>query len=81
VVVDTHTCDETFWDVASAHKGCDKRSGTFATGACDLSGSTGGCKKVLGAMTETLYYYAPTVSAADVMVQCVNDVNATYVAP
>jgi len=81
LVVDTHSCDEQYWDIASAHKGCDLRMGTFAMGPCDLTGSTGGCKRVNGMMTETLYYYAPSVTAADVMAQCANDGNATYVAP
>jgi hypothetical protein len=61
--------------------GCATLHGTYSTGPCDLSNSSGGCKQVFGSGTTTSYYYSPTVTADAVMVTCTDDGNATYVAP
>ena len=66
---------------ASADKGCAILKGTYSTGPCDLTGSVGGCKQVIGAGTMTSYYYmSPVLDALGVMNQCLADGNATYVA-
>ena len=65
----------------SVPAGCNVLHGTYATGPCDHASSSGGCRQPAGATgTQTTYYYPP-IMPADVMVQCVNDGNATYVAP
>lgn len=67
---------------ANRAAGCAALSGTYATGPCDHTGSSGGCKRSVPSQgSETTFYYMPSVTPADVMVQCVNDANATYVAP
>jgi hypothetical protein len=65
----------------SVPAGCNVLHGTYAMAPCDHAGSSGGCRQPAGATgTQTTYYYPP-IMPADVMVQCVNDGNATYVAP
>ena len=78
----TQTCLEYGTDyTASRAAGCAVLSGSYSAGPCDHASSSGGCKRVFGSGgTETDYYYPP-ITVADVQVQCVNDANATYVAP
>ncbi len=65
----------------SVPAGCNVLHGTYAMAPCDHAGSSGGCRQPAGATgTQTTYYYSP-IMPADVMVQCMNDANATYVPP
>ena len=67
---------------ASADKGCGILKGTYSTGPCDAASSLGGCKQPNGSSSMTTYYYpSATITPAAVMAQCVDDGNATYVAP
>ena len=65
----------------SVPAGCNVLHGTYATAPCDHAGSSGGCRQPAGATGMQTTYYYPPIMPADVMVQCVNDGNATYVAP
>lgn len=65
----------------SVPAGCNVLHGTYAMAPCDHAGSSGGCRQPAGgSSTQTTYYYPP-IMPADVMVQCTNDANATYVPP
>ena len=65
----------------SVPAGCNVLHGTYAMAPCDHAGSSGGCRQPAGGnSTQTTYYYPP-IMPADVMVQCMNDANATYVPP
>lgn len=77
----TQECIEYSAGFPSAEQGCGVLKGAYTTGPCDLTGSSGGCKQMFGSATQIVYYYTATVSADTVMAQCVNDGNATYVAP
>jgi hypothetical protein len=77
----TQECIEYSPGFPSAQQGCAVLTGTYSTGHCDLTNSSGGCKQLFGSDTQIVYYYTPTVTADAVMAQCVNDGNATYVAP
>lgn len=78
----TQTCLEFGTDyTANRAAGCNVLHGTYSAGPCDHASSSGGCKRTVPQNgTQTLYYYPP-ITTADVMVQCTNDANATYVAP
>lgn len=78
----TQTCLE--WApnfTASREGGCNVMHGTLADGPCDLTSSSGGCRRAdTGSGIETLYFYMPT-TVEDVKVTCVDQANAVYVAP
>lgn len=78
----TRTCIEyAVGFTASPSAGCAVLQGTYSTGSCDLTGSSGGCQQTVPTIgTQTTYFYAPEVTTAAVMTQCTNDGNATYVA-
>ena len=78
----TQTCIEYAVGYPDPAPGCAVLHGTFSTGGCDLTSSSGGCKQVFPSIgTMTTYFYLPTITADAVMVQCTNDGNAIYVAP
>lgn len=78
----THLCNEYGADyTVDLEASCTVIDGMYAMGGCDHSGSAGGCMRtVAGVGTHTTFFYAP-LTADDVMVQCKNDGNATYVSP
>jgi hypothetical protein len=77
-----HTCLEyAVGYTPNVPAGCNVLHGTYAMTACDHASSSGGCRQTVATIGTMTTYYYPPIMPADVMVQCANDANATYVAP
>ena len=77
-----HTCIEyAVGYTPNVPAGCNVLHGTYATAGCDHPSSSGGCRQTVATIGTMTTYFYPPIMPADVMVQCTNDGNATYVAP